>query len=190
MIMKNKIKLYLAVGLLSATTGCTDLDVDIKSQLTEFPNSEIAAEAKMADIYYAFRGILGRRYSDVVTLSSEEFTGISFDGDYWNSGENAYPALHKMTPDDATLWHWGEDLTGGITRCNKAILDLGGEDTPGAAPALAMRAFYHFILMECFGDMPILNRMLEDNEAIDRSPRAQVAAFIESDLLKALPNLT
>ena len=190
MIMKNKIKLYLAVGLLSATTGCTDLDVDIKSQLTEFPNSEIAAEAKMADIYYAFRGILGRRYSDVVTLSSDEFTGISFDGDYWNSGENAYPTLHKMTPDDATLWHWGEDLTGGITRCNKAILDLGGEDTPGAAPALAMRAFYHFILMECFGDMPILNRMLEDNEAIDRSPRAQVAAFIESDLLKALPNLT
>ena len=75
--MKNKIKLYLAVGLLSATTGCTDLDVDIKSQLTEFPNSEIAAEAKMADIYYAFRGILGRRYSDVVTLSSDEFIDTS-----------------------------------------------------------------------------------------------------------------
>ncbi|MBE6288020.1 MAG: RagB/SusD family nutrient uptake outer membrane protein [Mediterranea massiliensis] len=188
--MKSRIKLYLAVGLLTATAGCTDLDVDINSQLTEFPDSEIAAEAKLADIYYSFRGALGRRYSDAVTFSSDEFTGISFDGDYYNSGENSHPTLHMLTPDDVSIGYWPEDLTGGITRCNRAIMDLGGEEEPAAAPALAMRAFYHFILMDSFGDMPILDHLLDDGEAIDRSPRAEVAAFIESDLLKALPNLT
>ena len=191
--MKNRIKFYLAVGLLTTTAGCSDLDVDINSQLTEFPNSEIAAEAKLADTYYAFRAALGRRYSDAVTLSSDEFSGISFDGDYWNSGENAYPSLHKMTPDDVSIGYWPEDLTGGITRCNKAIFmdyaHLGAEDAKEAAPALAMRAFYHFILMDCFGDMPILDHLLADDEAVDRSPRADVAKFIEADLLKALPNL-
>ena len=187
--MNNKMKIYLAAGLLTATAGCTDLDVDIKSQLTEYPNSEIAAEAKLADIYYSFRGALGRRYNEAVSFSSDEFTGISFDGDYYNSGENAHPTLHMLTPDDVTI-SWYEDLTSGITKCNRAIVDLGGEESENAAPALAMRAFYHFILMDCYGDTPILNRLLDDDEAIDRSSRPEVAAFIEEDLLKAIPNLT
>lgn len=181
--MKNKIKLYLSAGLFAATAGCTDLDVDIKSQYTEFPDSEIAAEAKLSDVYYAFRGALGRRYNDLVSFSSDEFSGISFDGDYYNEGENSHPTLHNVSPDDACVY-WYEDLPGGITKCNRAIADLGGEDSETAAPAIAMRAFYHFILMDCFGDTPILDHLFEDNEAIERAPRAKVAEFIEADLLK------
>ena len=53
--MKNKVKYIMAVGLV-ALAGCTDLDVDIKSQYTEYPSSsDVAVEAKMADVYYAFR---------------------------------------------------------------------------------------------------------------------------------------
>lgn len=188
--MKNIFKLFISAGFLAAaTTGCTDLDVEITSQLTEFPESEIAAEAKLADVYYKFRGALGRRYSDMCALSSDEFTGISFDQDYYNSGENSHPTLHALTQDDVCL-DWYGDLQSGITSCNKAIFDLEGEDNPAAAPALAMRAFYHFILMDVWGDVPILDHLLDDNEAIDRSPRPEVAKFIEADLLKALPNLT
>ena len=29
-----------------------------------------------------------------------------------------------------------EDLTGGITRCNRAIIELGGEDVPIVAPVV------------------------------------------------------
>lgn len=188
--MKNKSKLYLAVGLLAGITGCTDLDVDIKSQYTEFPDSEIAAEAKLADTYYAFRGALGRRFNDLQSLSSDEFTGISFDGDYWNNGENAFPTLHSVTPDDVSVGWWPEDLMGGITKCNSVILELGGDENPTAAPAVAMRAFYHFVFMDQFGDTPILDRKIGDDEAVDRSPRAKVAEFIEQDLLKALPGLS
>lgn len=188
--MKKIYKLFVSAGLLAvATTSCTDLDVDITSQLTEFPDSEIAAEAKLADVYYAFRGPLGRRYNELMEFQSDEFTGISFDSDYYNSGENAHPTLHMLTPDDPTV-DWYGTITSGITNCNKAILDLGGEDEPAAAPALAMRAFYHFILMDIWGDTPILDHLLDENEAIDRSSRPEVAAFIEADLLKALPNLS
>lgn len=186
--MKNRIKLYLAAGLMAATSSCTDLNVDIDSQLTEFPKSEIAAEAKLADIYYSFRGPLGRRYSEVMSFSSDEFSGISFDGDYYNSGENSNPTLHMLNADDPTIG-WYEDISSGITKCNRAILELGGEDKAEAAPALAMRAFYHFILMDSYGDTPILNFLPEENQAIERSPRAKVAEFIESDLLKAMDNL-
>lgn len=188
--MKNKIKQYLAAGLLVSITGCTDLDVNIKSQYTEFPDSEIAAEAKLADTYYAFRNALGRRYNDLQSFSSDEFSGISFDGDYWNNGENAFPTLHSLTPDDVSVGWWPEDLTGGITKCNSVILELGGDEVETTAPAVAMRAFYHFILMDQFGDTPILDRKIGENEAIDRSPRAKVAEFIEQDLQKALLGLS
>lgn len=188
-IMKNRIKIYLAAGLLTATASCTDLDVDIKSQLTEFPESDIAAEAKLADTYYAFRGALGRRYMEGITLSSDEFTSISYDTDY-GKGEYSKCNLHMSSPDDANIG-WYEDLEGGITKCNRAIyMDFEGEDDPLVAPVLAMRAFYHFILMDAYGDIPILDHMLEEGEALERSPRAKVAEFIEDDLLKALPNLS
>ncbi|HJF91456.1 MAG TPA: RagB/SusD family nutrient uptake outer membrane protein [Mediterranea massiliensis] len=188
--MKKISKLLVSIGLLAtATTGCTDLDVDITSQYTEYPDSEIAIEAKMANVYYSFRAALGRRYNEACEFSSDEFTGISFDGDYYDNGDYALPSLHKVTPDTHCV-DWYGDITAGITNCNRAIVDFGGEDAPAAAPALAMRAFYHFILMDMFGATPILDHLLDDDEAIDRSPRPEVAAFIEQDLLKALPNLT
>ena len=73
--MKNSIKLITwLVGGLFTFSSCTDLDVDLKSTYTEYPDSEIAKEAKMAGLYYGFGGALGRRYMEAALLSSDEFT--------------------------------------------------------------------------------------------------------------------
>ena len=50
MIMKPNIKLLFMAGVLGMTSACTNLDVDVNSQYTSYPSSEIALEAKMADI--------------------------------------------------------------------------------------------------------------------------------------------
>lgn len=187
--MKIKyIKHILPILLLALITSCTDLDVDIKSQYTTFPDSEIAAEAKTADVYFAMRGPLGRSYNHAQTLSSDEAVGLSLSGDYYDNGAYAHIALHSWTPDDGVIGFF-EDLTSGITKCNKAIIELGGEESSVTAPVRAARAYYLWILMENYGDVPILNRLLEENEAIDRSPRAEVARYIESELLAVLDNL-
>ena len=70
---------------------------------------------------------------------------------------------------DASLG-WYVDLAAGITKANNAILTVGG---PGAdpaviAPARAMRAFYHFLLMDSYGDVPILDGTPTEDEAIER----------------------
>ena len=71
MIMKTRY--ILATALLAlAASSCTDLDVDVKSKLTEYPSSEIAMEGKMADAYYAFRKPLGNNYNRYQTFSSDE----------------------------------------------------------------------------------------------------------------------
>ena len=50
--MKNSIKLITwLVGGLFTFSSCTDLDVDLKSTYTEYPDSEIAKEAKMAGLF-------------------------------------------------------------------------------------------------------------------------------------------
>ena len=59
--MRLNIKYLLAAGLIGATTACTDLDVDINSKYVKYPTSEAATNALMADVYYQFRGALGRR---------------------------------------------------------------------------------------------------------------------------------
>ncbi len=192
--MKYQIKTILAAAIVTLATGCTDLDVDVKSQYTEYPTeSKVALEAKMADVYYAFRSVLGNKYNRYQTFASDEASGLSFDGDYYDGAENVNPTLHNFKAEDGTLDYW-EDLASGITKCNKAIDEFGeaNDDLTLSyiAAARTMRAFYHFVLMDSFGDVPILNKLYDDNEAIGRSPRKEVAEFIEKELLESIPYLS
>ncbi|MGQ1889208.1 RagB/SusD family nutrient uptake outer membrane protein [Thermophagus sp. OGC60D27] len=180
---KMNIKLVISTAIIAlATSNCTDLDVEVKSLYTSYPDSEIAIEAKTSDVYYAFRGVLGRRYNEAMTLSSDECMGVSYDGDYYDSGNYAHPSLHNFKADDACLGYWS-DLASGITKCNRVIVDFGGEEAVISAPVRAIRAFYHFILMDSYGDVPILDHILEEDELLARKPRAEVAQWIEDELL-------
>ena len=189
--MNKNIKLLFAAGLIGLSTSCTDLDVPVKSQYTKYPSSEVAQEAQMADVYYHLRGTLGRRYSEAQALSSDEYVGISFGGDYFDSGTYAHTCLHNFYNTDPSIG-WYADVASGISKANRVIVNMGGDDAdPKAiAPARAMRAFYHFILMDSYGDIPILDAIPGEDEAVERKPRADVARFIESELLDIIPYLS
>ena len=53
--MKPTIKLLLLSGVLAGATACTDLDTDIKTQYTTYPDNPIAASAKLEACYYYLR---------------------------------------------------------------------------------------------------------------------------------------
>jgi hypothetical protein len=185
----NSIKSLVPVALLTLAASCTDLDVDIKSQYTEFPDSELAAEAKAANAYFAMRGPLGCYYNYTQTLSSDETLSFSFNGtDYYDNGIRIHLTLHNWTADDAAIGYWGS-LTAGITTCNGLIAEMGGNDVPITAPIRAVRAYYFWVLMDSYGDVPLLDHILAEDEAIDRSPRADIARFIESELLDVIDRL-
>lgn len=186
--MKNIIKITLAAAVLGITASCTDLNVDVKSKYTEYPNDPVAIEGKMSDVYYSFRQALGNNYNRVQTFSSDEATGVSFGTDYFDKGENIHPSIHNFMSGDDPANYW-TDLASGITKCNKIIEEF--KETPKvAAPARLMRAFYHFILMDSYGDVPVLDHLPADNEAVVRSPRKDVAEFIEKEVKECLPDLS
>lgn len=185
---------YIFSGALLAlaTIGCTDLDVDVKSVYTKYPtDSDIAVEARISDAYFAFRGALGRRYDEGISCNSDEYTAISFGGDYLNSRDMANFSLHSVDPDASRNQLDGPygDLQQGITRCNQILMDLGEEDVAVSAPVRAARAFYTFVLMDNWGDTPIIDyRLLGADGVVERSPRADVARWIEAELLEVRDN--
>ncbi|MBR6286980.1 MAG: RagB/SusD family nutrient uptake outer membrane protein [Bacteroidaceae bacterium] len=183
-------KKFLSAGLLALlATSCTNLDVDVESQYTEYPDTELAIEAKMSDLYFQLSGAFGRRYFELMECASDEFTGVSFGGDYYDNGFAINPSYHASTASDATV-DWYGDVTSGITNANKIILSLGGEDKPTAASARFMRAYFTYILMDLWGDSPIMDHVVSDDEVIERTSRPEVAKWIESEIKASLPNLT
>lgn len=190
-------RLFISAGLLAMTlTGCTDLDMSPNSQYTEDPSQNsgvdpmIVVEAKMADVYYHLAGTLGRRYMEAQCLASDEFTSLAFAGGYYDSGTYAHQALHCSSPNDASIG-WYDDVTAGITKANTILEELGsGASAQMKAPARAIRAYYIWILMDNYGDTPILDKVQAEGSVVPRSPRKEVAEWIESELNDIIPALT
>ena len=190
-------RLFISAGLLAmALTGCTDLDMSPNSQYTEDPSQNsgvdpmIVVEAKMADVYYHLAGTLGRRYMEAQCLASDEFTSLAFAGGYYDSGTYAHQALHCSSPNDASIG-WYDDVTAGITKANTILEELGsGASAQMKAPARAIRAYYTWILMDNYGDTPILDKVQSEGSVVPRSSRKEVAEWIESELNNIIPALT
>ena len=150
----------------------------------------IVVEAKMADVYYHLAGTLGRRYMEAQCLASDEFTSLAFAGGYYDSGTYAHQALHCSSPNDASIG-WYDDVTAGITKANTILEELGsGASAQMKAPARAIRAYYTWILMDSYGDTPILESVPAEGTSVPRSPRKEVAEWIESELTDIIPYLT
>lgn len=190
-------RLFISAGLLAMTlTGCTDLDMSPNSQYTEDPSQNsgvdpmIVVEAKMADVYYHLAGTLGRRYMEAQCLASDEFTALAFAGGYYDSGTYAHQALHCSSPNDASIG-WYDDVTAGITKANTILGELGsGASAQMKAPARAIRAYYTWILMDSYGDTPILDKVQTEGSVVPRTPRKEVAEWLESELNDIIPALT
>ena len=190
-------RLFISAGLFAiALTGCTNLDMSPNSQYTEDPSQNsgvdpmIVVEAKMADVYYHLAGTLGRRYMEAQCLASDEFTSLAFAGGYYDSGTYAHQALHCSSPNDASIG-WYDDVTAGITKANTILEELGsGASAQMKAPARAIRAYYTWILMDSYGDTPILDKVQAEGSVVPRSSRKEVAEWIESELNDIIPVLT
>ncbi|MDE6326865.1 MAG: RagB/SusD family nutrient uptake outer membrane protein [Duncaniella sp.] len=192
--MKQYIKALMLSGVLAGTAACTDLDTPIVGYYPQFPDSEIATAGEFDGCYYFLRNEawLGRNFWEGILCQGDEIFGICYGTDsYFDNGRWFYPSIHKLNPDVPGVGLIGEVMRG-ITYTNPRILAYGGPDgkDPVVAPLRAIRAFYHFWMMELYGDFPILDHVVEEGEVIDRQPRADVARWIEQELLEVIPDLS
>jgi len=186
--MKTNVKIFMAAAICAMTAGCTDLDVSVESQYTSYPPSEAALEAQLSGIYFQMRDCFGRRYMEGLTLSSDEYSAVSYGGNWYDNGAYAHPSLHNFTYEDASI-DWMTVLASGVVKANEVINSDAGDNYK--APARAMRAYFTFIMMDCWGDVAINDAKLADQIDLEkRQPRADVARWIESELKDIIPQLT
>lgn len=186
--MKTNIKVLFAASFAVMTVGCTDLEVPVESQYTSYPNSEAALEAQLSGIYFQMRDCFGRRYMEAQALSSDEYTAVSYGGNWYDNGAYAHPSLHNFTYEDASI-DWMTVLASGVVKANEVI--NSDANAKYKAPARAMRAYFTYIMMDCWGDVAINDATKAGQiDLEERQPRADVARWIESELKEIIPQLT
>jgi len=194
--LKNSIRLaglsslLLLVPTLGFVQGCTDL--------TEVPTSSIAPEnfyrneeevlGGLASVYAQLRQTIEASYN-ASEVSSDEYIVPTRGTDWYDNGRwllfdrQLYEANNTASNNDGLNGAWNA-LFVGVARANVAIAAVNTVDFPTKPVVLAelrtLRAFYYFLLQDLFGGVQIV----EDTEikARERNTRAEVFAFIESEL--------
>ena len=105
---------------------------------------------------------------------------------------------HKWTSeDDIPLQSWVRTYDG-INSCNRVLyqiesgqIDLGDKKTAFVSELKVLRASYYYILVDLFGNVPIITRFdVEEGYLPDQSNRKEVYDFIIKELTENIPNLS
>lgn len=192
--MKNLKITYIFLALL-VMASCSDDFVDVKSNnenSEDFFNSEEDYQRALVAAY----DMLQSTYLNVMLGE------IASDNTLAN-GENAndVPGIQEIddmihTPINEQLrniWQW---MYAGVNRANYIMEFQDKTDFPGKEGVIAqtrfLRAYYYFELVKWFGDVPFaVDTRLQfgDQFAIGRTPKSEIYAQMEQDLIFAADNL-
>lgn len=192
----NKLYIFLFAGALCAGTSCTDFDVDMHSAYTEdtFPKTPEQFVAVTGPVYTAARDYF-RDYFDLQTSGSDEVIIPTRGGDWFDGGKWRDMHMHTWSPSHEIVrnaWNWGYNAIG---TCNRVLGVL--ENSPESetkeqtiAEIKTMRAWYYYLMMDAYGNIPLQTSFATDGELPSTTPRAEVYEFIVSELEENLPLLS
>jgi hypothetical protein len=190
--IKNLVLLLIIVVI---SASCSDDFVDVKSNAK---NSEdfFKTEQDYQDALIGAYDLLQSTYLNV--MLGEIASDNTLAG-----GESATDVVGIQEVDDMIhtplnaqirdIWSW---MFAGVNRTNYIMEFRDNIEFSGKEQILAqtrfLRAYYYFELVKWFGDVPLIvdKRILFGEQfTIDRSPKAEVYAQIEADLIYAADNL-
>ena len=195
--MKNlKInKTLIILVLIMACSACSDDFVNVDSQDVNsetFFNTEADYQDALIAAYDGLQStyvnvMLGEIASDNTLCGGESATDVI-----------GFQEIDDMihTPVNANLrdvWNW---MYGAVNRANFILEFQDKIDFPNKNNVLGqtrfLRAYYNFELVKWFGDIPLsIDKRIQFGEqfSIDRTPKAEVYALMEQDLIFAVANL-
>ena len=176
-------KVVLATLLL---VGCTNLDENVQDQVLrdEFGKTP----AQIANLVGPLYGGLGNYWGSVEMLNcvTDEMLAPGRGGDWtepeWKQMmEHTWPSTYWAFDG---LWTWAYS---NIANVNEKLPNPVFASPEAQAELRTLRAFYHYVAMDNFGNVLIANDLTSDPQ---QKPRAEVYAFIEKELLESLPHLS
>ena len=196
--MKKKNIHILWMALTVGVSGCNDLDEVVYSGVTEQTYSYSVNDfiPNIAGAYEPLHGDFVGGY-----WQTQELTGCCVvtppNSTGWDDG-GIYKRLHFHNWNSelgqiSSLWN---NYFKGVILCNGAIERLEKDIIPSPSPEKkqqgiselrTLRAYYYWILMDNFGDIPLVTTMSQDLPG--KTARAQVYDFIVKELGEAIPDL-
>jgi len=203
------IRIFIAAVLsLTVTTGCSYLEEDPKSQITEeeslltskdvYVNTVLSLYNHMGGTANA-SGLQGTYYGvyDYNTFTSDEAIiptrgGEWYDGSYWMD-----LTAHTWAPSDKYILSMWNYLFKAILMCNRSIEILqessvvSEEDrTKWSAEVYTLRALFYWYLLDLFGNVPLVYEW-DDNaiENVAPSTRTEVLDYVYLDLMSSIGDL-
>lgn len=191
----------LALGALLAAPACTDLTEVVYDQVTEenFNPSPNDLGSLIAPAYTPLRTNWMQWYGAVdyyEELSDVLVTPVRPNG-WYDGGIYIANHQHKTTPRAGQNRNrWSNPYTG-INAANRVMYQIeeglapvSDALKPGVIGELrALRAYYHYLLMDDFGNVPIVTDFTATDLPKQRT-RKEVYDFVVKELTEAMPNLS
>jgi hypothetical protein len=203
--MTNKILTAGVFALIALAPACTDLTEVPKSAITpeNFYRNADEALGGLASVYAQLRATYDNSYN-ISEITTDEMVVPTRGQDWYDNGK--WLDLHRQTftpnsPAGLDLINnsW-VDLFIGVARANVVLHGISGNSFTGKPAMVAelrvLRSFYYYMLQDLFGGVPIVceeagNALCTGTDIAERprNTRAEVFAFIESELKAARPDL-
>lgn len=197
--MKKIITITLLVALV--VQGCTNVDENVfdKYSAADFYATSTGADVALANVYSQIPGNWGgvgyagadNGWYDLNSMSSDEqVVPHRTTGDWELTFSELY--LRKWQPSHSQVnntWNW---LYSSVFKANLAIelLEESGADASKIAEAKVMRAFFYYLLMDDFGNVPFFT---DNNITVDQMPqknRQEIFNFVEKELKDNIDKLS
>lgn len=185
----------IAIGCFIASPSCTKLDTPPQSELTEdlFPKTPNDFVSLTGPVYTALRAYPENIWNPQ-EAGTDEMIAPTRGSDWGDGGKWKNMHYHTFNSNIDLFnnaWTWG---FGAIATTNGIISIVKGTPASDAkdlsiAELQTMRAFYYFLMMDMYGNIPIIVDTTKSSSP-PTVPRADVFNFIVNDLTTALPHLS
>ncbi len=182
----KSLKLIAFSSAILVAASCTNLEETVFDQIpaTDFGKTADQIAAQLGPAYANLRDYSWNIYNTEVT--TDVITVPTRGSDWFDGGEWLAFGRHTMNPTHGPtngIWTWGYS---GIGRVNSLFSIVKG-NAVAEAELRTVRAYYYYLMVDLFGNVPIITESSTDNST---KTRAEVAKFVESELKAAMPNLS
>lgn len=187
--MKKFIFTALTVGAFASLSlqSCTNLDEPVYDAIPadQFLKTDAQVAAALGPAYGGLRGITWDWFNPS-EASSDELIVPTRGGDWFDNGDWLAYSRHTWTPQHGPInGMWGF-IFGNISQVNQ-LIPVVSTNKAAVDELRAIRAFYYFMAIDAFGNVPIVTDAASNGAT---KSRAEVYAFLEKELTESIPSLT
>lgn len=189
--------LPLVIPLLCASLACSKLDTKVYDKVTNFWQTPEQIAAGVAPAYGKLRDFAP--FNSIYSLSEASTDEIIVPNRVTDWADDAFWVQlwkHGWGPNHQLISDSWQFIYGGIANVNTIIksVSLLNPEPPNAGSIMAelktVRAFYYFLALDLFGNVPIAEIDNTDPAKLGTRPRAEVFAYVEKELKDNLDSLS